>query len=116
MPSSLELQAFPLATLVAGVGFFLALLLYPLWRLYPDDQGDGHALVLLPPPRVPRLYRAPLFLVLFIALFLVNQSIKGPLDPTTVYKDALTRLVATPSPPRPRSTPTSTTSPWACGS
>lgn len=93
MPSSLELQAFPLITLIGGVGFFLALLLYPLWRLYPDDQGDGHALVLLPPPRVPRLYRAPLFLVLFILLFILNQSIKGPLDPTTLYKDGLTRLV-----------------------
>jgi cellulose synthase/poly-beta-1,6-N-acetylglucosamine synthase-like glycosyltransferase len=88
-------QVLPLTYLVAGCGFFLALLAYPLWRRYPDDQGDGMALVLIPPPRVPRLWRVPVFVTLFIVLFVLYRSITGPLQPDQVYKDGVIRLAST---------------------
>lgn len=86
------------APLVAFISAFVLLILflaYPMGRTFPDDQGDGNALVLLPPPRLPSHWRAPGLVVMFAFLYVVYRSIHGALDPDHLYAAALTRLSAT---------------------
>ena len=69
-------------------------LTYPMFRDYGDDQGDGMALVLLPRPELPRLRRTfSRFVITFVALVVLNQSLAGPHSPEALYESALTRVV-----------------------
>ena len=89
-------------TLLTGVGPLLlllwtdALLLvfmgYPLVKRYPDDQGDGNALVLLPKPTLPSYWRVPILAVLFLLLFVAYHSMHGDLSPDHAYTDLVTRI------------------------
>lgn len=78
--------------LVLTVLGLLAFCAYPMRKRYPDDQGDGRALVLLPRPRLPEYWRAPALVVLFAVLYVVYESVHGPLNPDTLYAKALTRI------------------------
>lgn len=82
----------PLAALVVATIFGLFLLVYPLWRQYPDDQGDGRALVLLPAPRLPSPLRTIAFVMTFTLLNVIYHSIKGPLAPDSLYSLGVQRL------------------------
>jgi cellulose synthase/poly-beta-1,6-N-acetylglucosamine synthase-like glycosyltransferase len=68
-------------------------LTYPLFRDYGDDQGDGMALVLLPRPELPRLRRTFTFVLTFVALVVLNQSLMGPHSPQALYQSALAHVV-----------------------
>ncbi|MGH9081016.1 MAG: glycosyltransferase [Acidimicrobiales bacterium] len=83
----------PLVALVTAAVVLLALLAYPLRRTYPDDRGDGLALVLLPAPRVPSMWRAPALVGIFTILTVLYHSIQGPLRPDSLYAAAVRRLV-----------------------
>ena len=48
----------PLLLLLSADAVLLAFLAYPLVMRYPDDQGDGLALVLLPKPKLPSYWRS----------------------------------------------------------
>ncbi|MDQ6782882.1 MAG: glycosyltransferase family 2 protein [Actinomycetota bacterium] len=82
----------PLLLLVSGVGLSLGLLVSPLFRPYPDDQGDGLAVVLLPAPRLPAMWRAPMLAVLFTALTVLYHGVTGPRSPDGLYRDLVLRL------------------------
>ena len=49
----------PLTLLLTTLAALLCVMAYPLFRVYPDDLGDGNSVVLIPPPKLPRLWRAP---------------------------------------------------------
>ncbi len=81
-----------LALLVATDLTMLAFLAYPLVKRYPDDQGDGLALVLLPKPRLPSYWRVPGFVAVFLTLMVIYHSARGSLDPDQIYANLLTRV------------------------
>jgi cellulose synthase/poly-beta-1,6-N-acetylglucosamine synthase-like glycosyltransferase len=85
----------PLILLVIMTALACLLLAYPLWRKYPDDRGDGLTLVLIPPPKIPSLLRAPVLVALFTSLYVVYHSVHGPLSPDQVYASAVARLAET---------------------
>jgi cellulose synthase/poly-beta-1,6-N-acetylglucosamine synthase-like glycosyltransferase len=91
----------PLIELIIAAAFGLLLLLFPLWRRYPDDQGDGHALVLLPPPKLPSLRRTAAMVIVFTLFNVLYHSIRGPLAPDRLYASAVQslagRVVAAPA-------------------
>jgi cellulose synthase/poly-beta-1,6-N-acetylglucosamine synthase-like glycosyltransferase len=95
MDTTLIRGAEPLALLAISVAFMLALLASPLFRSYPDDQGDGMALVLLPAPKVPRAWRAPALALLFAAMTALQEGVIGPMSPNTLYAEAVNRLAST---------------------
>ncbi|MGB7052112.1 MAG: glycosyltransferase family 2 protein [Acidimicrobiales bacterium] len=82
----------PLALLLVVDGALLAFLLYPLRRSYPDDQGDGLTLVLIPRPVLPSFWRMPAFGVLFLLLFVAYHSLRGAWSPDLIYADWVTRV------------------------
>ena len=84
----------PLLLLVGATVAMLALVAYPLFRTFPDDKGDGNSLVLIPPPKIPPLYRAPLFVLVFASLVLLMQGIRGSLNPSQIYTDAVTHVTS----------------------
>lgn len=84
----------PLALLLATVALLLVFLAYPLVRRYPDDQGDGMALVLLPKPSLPPYWKIPVFAVVFLSLFVLYHSMRGGLSPDQAYADLVTRICA----------------------
>lgn len=82
----------PLALLLATVALLLVFLAYPLVRRYPDDQGDGLALVLLPKPRLPPYWKVPVLGVLFVSLVLLDHSLRGNWSPDLLYAQLVTRI------------------------
>ncbi len=84
----------PLALLLATVALLLTFLAYPLVRRYPDDQGDGMALVLLPKPTLPPYWKIPAFAGVFLSLFVLYHSMRGSLSPDQAYADLVTRICA----------------------
>jgi len=92
MNSDLLVGVGPLLVLVLSVVVALAALASPLFRQYPDDQGDGMALVLLPPPRLPSQLRVVGMAAFFVALNVLYHSVTGPLAPDGVYARAVMRL------------------------
>ena len=82
----------PLALLLVVDAALLALLAYPLRRRYPDDQGDGLALVLLPRPVLPSYWRVPAFAGLFLVLFVGYHSLRGAYSPDQIYAEWVTRV------------------------
>lgn len=72
----------------------LALLGRPLVRPTADDRGDGNALVLLPPPRLPALWQGPLLVTVFVLLLLLYHAVDRTLGPDQLYADAVRRLVS----------------------
>lgn len=81
-----------LAISLAGL-VLLGLLVYPMRRRYPDDQGNGRALVLLPAPKMPSMRRAPVLVLVFTLLTVLYYSVRGPLEPDLLYASAVRRLV-----------------------
>ena len=71
----------PLALLLGTDALLLAFLAYPLVMRYPDDQGDGMALVLLPKPKLPSYWLVPAFGLLFLTLMVGYHSLPGQLEP-----------------------------------
>jgi cellulose synthase/poly-beta-1,6-N-acetylglucosamine synthase-like glycosyltransferase len=82
----------PLLLLFCTLAALLCVMAYPLFRTYPDDRGDGNSIVLIPPPKLPRLWRAPVFVLVFTSAVLVIQGIQGPHNPTQLYINAVTRI------------------------
>ncbi len=80
--------------LVAAAVGSLVLLAYPMWRRYSDDQGDGMAVVLLPPSRLPARWRALAFGLLFAGFNVLVHSMKGGIDPNHLYALAVERLAS----------------------
>jgi cellulose synthase/poly-beta-1,6-N-acetylglucosamine synthase-like glycosyltransferase len=82
----------PLLLLIGGVLAAFVLVGYPLFMTYPDDHGDGNSLVLLPAPKLPPLYRAPIFVLLFSGLVILAEGVQGHLNPNQLYVSAVTHL------------------------
>jgi cellulose synthase/poly-beta-1,6-N-acetylglucosamine synthase-like glycosyltransferase len=82
----------PLALLLAVDAVLLAFLAYPLVKRYPDDQGDGMALVLLPKPALPSYWRVPGFIAIFLAMFVCYHSMHGAISPDQIYADWVARI------------------------
>ena len=82
----------PLLLLLSADAVLLAFLAYPLVMRYPDDQGDGLALVLLPKPKLPSYWRVPAFAALFLLLMVGYHGLRGNWDPDTIYADLVTRI------------------------
>lgn len=82
----------PLVLLLATDAVLLCFLAYPLVRRYPDDQGDGLALVLLPKPKLPSYWRVPAFIGIFLVLMVGYHSGRGNLDLDTIYAGWVTRV------------------------
>ena len=82
----------PLLLLLSADAVLLTFLAYPLVMRYPDDQGDGLALVLLPKPKLPSYWRVPAFALLFLVLMVGYHGLNGNWDPDTVYADLVTRI------------------------
>src|SRR5665213_2991220 len=61
----------PLVLLLGTDALLGAVLVYPLCMRYPDDQGDGLALVLLPKPKLPSYWLVPGFAALFVTSMVV---------------------------------------------
>ena len=92
MHTDLLIGPIPLLELVFATAFGLLLLVFPLWRTYPDDKGDGHALVLLPAPKLPTAQRTIAFVLVFTFLDVLYHSIRGPLSPDNLYGNAVKHL------------------------
>jgi cellulose synthase/poly-beta-1,6-N-acetylglucosamine synthase-like glycosyltransferase len=71
----------------------LVALVRPMVRDHGDDQGDGLALVLLPPPKLPHLARTFAFVAVFLTLVVAYHAYTGPYAPDALYVKAL-RAVA----------------------
>ncbi len=84
----------PLAALISAFVLLMLFLAYPMARTFPDDQGDGNALVLLPSPKLPSYWRAPALVVMFALMYVVYASAHGPLSPNALYAAALSRMAA----------------------
>ena len=82
----------PLALLLFTVAVLVAFLAYPLVRRYPDDQGDGMALVLLPKPTLPSYWRVPLLAAIFLSMFILYHSMRGAWSPDQLYTNLVTRI------------------------
>jgi cellulose synthase/poly-beta-1,6-N-acetylglucosamine synthase-like glycosyltransferase len=82
-----------LALLVGTDLVLLAFLAYPLVKHYPDDQGDGLALVLLPKPALPAYWKVPAFVLVFLVLMIGYHSARGALDPDQIYAGLVSRVV-----------------------
>ncbi len=82
----------PLGLLLVTDALLLVAMAYPLVKRYPDDQGDGMALVLLPKPTLPSFWRVPIFIVLFLFLFVAYHSLQGALSPDLIYANFVTRI------------------------
>lgn len=95
MDFSLLVGPMPLLALAALALAAGALLYYPLRRSYPDDQGDGVGVVLLPAPHLPLQRKALELVGVFVVLAVIYHATKGPLDPDTLYAHAVTRLAGT---------------------
>ena len=85
----------PLLALLAVIALLTVFLCYPLRWPYPDDQGDGQTLVLLPPPKLPAHWRTPVMMFGFLLLFILYRSLHGDLNPDYLYARLLTRLAET---------------------
>jgi cellulose synthase/poly-beta-1,6-N-acetylglucosamine synthase-like glycosyltransferase len=69
------------ALLLIDLALALVVALFPLWRDYGDDQGDGRALVLLNPPRRVSAWRAAAFMVITVGAELIHEGVtSGALD------------------------------------
>jgi cellulose synthase/poly-beta-1,6-N-acetylglucosamine synthase-like glycosyltransferase len=90
--TDLLIGIWPLFLLLATLGALLCIVGYPLFRTYPDDRGNGNSVVLIPPPKIPKLWRAPVFVLIFTFGVLVIQGIQGTHNPTQLYIGAVTRL------------------------
>ena len=95
MHANLLVGAVPLVTLIGAVVVLLAFLVYPLRRHYSDDRGDGNSLVLLAPPKNPRMWRAPVAVLFFACLFTVYHSVSGPLNLDHLYAQAVDDIAST---------------------
>ncbi|MBV8958597.1 MAG: glycosyltransferase [Actinobacteria bacterium] len=73
----------------------LVFLAYPLRRRYPDDQGDGWAVVLLPAPRLPSHLRFVGFAGCFVTLLVIYRSIAGSLALDPLYARLIVRIAGT---------------------
>ncbi len=93
MHTNLLVGVVPLVAISVVGLVLLGILVYPTTRKYPDDQGDGRALVLLPAPRVPSMLRAPMLVLTFTLLTVLYHSVRGPLEPDALYASAVRRLV-----------------------
>jgi cellulose synthase/poly-beta-1,6-N-acetylglucosamine synthase-like glycosyltransferase len=82
----------PFLLLLTADAVLLTFLAYPLVMRYPDDQGDGHSLVLLPKPKLPSYWRVPAFALLFLVLMVGYHGLRGSWDPDTVYADLVARI------------------------
>jgi hypothetical protein len=82
----------PLALLVGIDAVLLVFLSYPLVMRYPDDQGDGMALVLLPRPKLPSYWLVPAFGLLFLSLTVTYHSLRGDWGLDQMYADFVTRI------------------------
>jgi cellulose synthase/poly-beta-1,6-N-acetylglucosamine synthase-like glycosyltransferase len=82
----------PFLLLLTADAVLLTFLAYPLVTRYPDDQGDGLALVLLPKPKLPSYWRVPAFGALFLVLMVCYHGLRGSWDPDTVYADLVARI------------------------
>ncbi len=82
----------PPAMLLATDVVLVAFLSYPLVKRYPDDQGDGMALVLLPKPRLPSYWRVPVLIVIFLVMFVAYHSMRGAISPDQAYADLVARV------------------------
>ena len=82
----------PFLLLLSADAVLLTFLAYPLVMRYPDDQGDGLALVLLPKPKLPSYWRVPAFALLFLVLMVGYHGLRGNWDPDTIYADLVTRI------------------------
>jgi cellulose synthase/poly-beta-1,6-N-acetylglucosamine synthase-like glycosyltransferase len=82
----------PLILLLTTLAALLCVMAYPLFRVYPDDLGDGNSVVLIPPPKLPRLWRAPVFVVIFVTGVIFEKGVQGPHNPTQLYINAVTRI------------------------
>jgi cellulose synthase/poly-beta-1,6-N-acetylglucosamine synthase-like glycosyltransferase len=82
----------PISLLLATDALLVLFLAYPLRREYPDDQGDGMALVLLPKPRLPSYWRVPALALLFLALLIAYHSMRGGLSPDQAYASVVSRI------------------------
>lgn len=84
-----------LVVLVLATAASLFLLAWPVFRRYPDDRGDGMAMVLLPSPKLPAAWKALVFGLIFTVINIVLHSVKGDYDPNHLYAVAVQRLAAT---------------------
>ena len=82
----------PLLLLLGTDAVLLTFLAYPLVMRYPDDQGDGMTLVLLPKPRLPSYWRVPAFGLLFLTMMVTYHSMTGGWNPDQAYADLVTRI------------------------
>jgi hypothetical protein len=84
----------PLVLLLGTDALLGAFLVYPLCMRYPDDQGDGLALVLLPKPKLPSYWLVPGFAALFVTSMVVYHSLRGNWSPDQIYSDLVARICA----------------------
>jgi cellulose synthase/poly-beta-1,6-N-acetylglucosamine synthase-like glycosyltransferase len=82
----------PLTLLVSADIILLMFLAYPLVKRYPDDQGDGMALVLLPKPVLPSYWKVPALAVIFVAMLVAYHSVHGAISPDTIYANLVARI------------------------
>ncbi len=82
----------PLALLLGTDALLMAFMAYPLVMRYPDDQGDGMALVLLPKPKLPSYWLVPAFGLLFLTLMVGYHSLRGNWSPDQIYADLVARI------------------------
>lgn len=85
----------PLAMLLVALLGSFVLLLYPLGRRYPDDQGDGKALVLLPPPKLTSPWRTVSMILVFGILDVLYHSVRGTFAPDALYGNLVQRVAET---------------------
>ncbi|MGO8870042.1 MAG: hypothetical protein ACLQPH_01325 [Acidimicrobiales bacterium] len=82
----------PLGLLLVTGALLLVAMSYPLVKRYPDEQGDGMALVLLPKPTLPSFWSVPILIVLFLLMFVGYHSLQGDYSPDLIYADFVTRI------------------------
>jgi hypothetical protein len=72
-----------------------AVLVLPLTRRYPDDRGDGMALVLLPRPHPVKAVRTAALLGVFVVLAWLQTALVGTWSLDHFYDRAVTALTTT---------------------
>ncbi len=82
----------PVTLLVVTDVILLLFLAYPLVRRYPDDQGDGLALVLLPKPLLPSYWRVPALAAIFLAMLVLYHSLRGGIGLDQAYAGLVSRI------------------------
>lgn len=83
-----------LALLALDLAVVALLFLLPIGRKYPDDQGDGRALVLLPKPRAVSHARTAAFVVVFVVLDLAHEGFTGAANLDRTYAHAVALLAS----------------------